>query len=307
MSDPTETARRVLDLDAKMTPSPWPEDYWYGAIRHIQRNVDADSFYSPDEGTEPWCGPARDEGTLIAQMRNAAPDLARALLESQAALAAAEEGRLAALDIAKGAYEERDEARAALAAANSRADAAERDWIDAKAGFGQQAAAWGRENDALRADLARVTECNEAMRAPMKRLRDAVNDYGSGEGTVVDKVLSDLAAARRDVEALRGVAAARCDGKGHWSHKGAPEGPGHTVRECVKWDCDECKCSDRFWTAFDAAPAPVPAPAPDLAAVRAEIEAHAFDVTTREYGAVSVVAVDNIIEVFDAALAARGT
>lgn len=72
----------------------------------------------------------------------------------------------------------------------------------------------------------------------------------------VDEALQLAATTMEAVDTLREVAAARCDGKGHWSHKGAPEGPGHTVRQCVRWDCGECGCSDRFWTAFDAAVKP---------------------------------------------------
>lgn len=134
MSDPTETARRVLDLDKQATQGPWRWDPKRGTYEYNAQNVggfvaggaavchfgNSEQYY-PEQG-EP---PNEADRALIAEYRTAAPDLARALLESQAALAAAEEGRLAALDIAKGAYEARDEARAALAAANSRADRAE--------------------------------------------------------------------------------------------------------------------------------------------------------------------------------------
>lgn len=133
MADPTETARRVLDLDKQATQGPWRWDPKRGTYEYNAQNVggfvaggaavchfgNSEQYY-PEQG-EP---PNEADRALIAEYRTAAPDLARALLESQAALAAAEEGRLAALDIAKGAYEERDEARAALAAANSRADLA---------------------------------------------------------------------------------------------------------------------------------------------------------------------------------------
>jgi len=100
-----------------------------------------------------------------------------------------------------------------LAAANARAEAAE---AESLASLITQSEHADKVISALRADLARVTECNEAMRAPMKRLRDAVNDYGSGEGVVVGKVLEswrdDVAAGeRRLMRAESDLAAARAE------------------------------------------------------------------------------------------------
>lgn len=211
MSDPTETARRVLDLDKQATQGPWRWDPKRGTYEYNAQNVggfvaggaavchfgNSEQYY-PEQG-EP---PNEADRALIAEYRTAAPELARALLESQAALAAAEEGRLAALDIAKGAYEERDEARAALAAALARAEAAERDWIDAKADFGQQTAAWGREIDALKADLAtaRTEKCDDCENYAGVRV---CTGCWSKQTARAEKAESDLAAARQEVEALR--------------------------------------------------------------------------------------------------------
>lgn len=49
----------------------------------------------------------------------------------------------------------------------------------------------------LRAENKRLTECNEAMREPMRRLRDAMGMPAQGEGYVVDSIIKE-----RD-EALR--------------------------------------------------------------------------------------------------------
>lgn len=50
--------------------------------------------------------------------------------------------------------------------------------------------------NATQSNLARVTECNKAMREPMRKLREAVGDFGSSESVVVDKVLARVAAGR---------------------------------------------------------------------------------------------------------------
>ena len=105
-----------------------------------------------------------------------------------AALAAAEEGRLAALDIAKGAYEARDEARAALAAATAFSDAQ----VKRLQERGTDLAVAISERDALRDDLARVTaERDDAratiaewqmagLRGTVEGLRETVRELGDG-------------------------------------------------------------------------------------------------------------------------------
>ena len=98
MSDPTETARRVLDLDKQATQGPWRWDPKRGTYEYNAQNVggfvaggaavchfgNSEQYY-PEQG-EP---PNEADRALIAEYRTAAPELARALLESQAALAAA--------------------------------------------------------------------------------------------------------------------------------------------------------------------------------------------------------------------------
>ena len=51
------------------------------------------------------------------------------------------------------------------------------------------------EVDKLRARLKFVTECNEAMRAPMMRLREQMGMPAEGESTVIDEAIRALKAA----------------------------------------------------------------------------------------------------------------
>jgi hypothetical protein len=82
MSDPTETARRVLDLDKQATDRVW--------IPWITRDADdvdnewiaTSSCHTRDEEQ------AKRDAALIAEYRTAAPVLARALIEAQAQVAA---------------------------------------------------------------------------------------------------------------------------------------------------------------------------------------------------------------------------
>jgi len=195
------------------------------------------------------CAHCYDPVRRVADLQTQRDTLARALLESQAALAAAEEGRLAALDIAKGAYEERDEARAALAAANARADAAERDWIDAKADFGQQTATWGREIDALRADLARVTADRDDLDVRWKAEVDHANTWAARYRVES----ADLAAARQDAEALRGALRAQVEALPRYEGKLLDAVP-MTRDPAGRW-----VSRAEVIAALSAAPAPTPA------------------------------------------------
>lgn len=82
-------------------------------------------------------------------------------------------------------------------------------------------AAMTAERDALRERVERaekerdnVIECNEAMRAPMRRLRESVGDFGSGESVVVDKVLAAKAAAEAKCAALEAACRATVEEEG---------------------------------------------------------------------------------------------
>lgn len=44
------TNDEIRALREKSTAVPWPESYVQGAVRHINKNVDRDAFWSPDEG-----------------------------------------------------------------------------------------------------------------------------------------------------------------------------------------------------------------------------------------------------------------
>lgn len=187
MSDPTETARRVLELDAT-THAPGKEVH-----RH------------------------RDE--LVA----AAPELARALLESQAA-------RDRALNLAARGSDMAKDAQAALAAANVEADrmreyvkgllaesgrfAAERDALQAQVAVqgkaledAERVEAEARdallpvvmERDALRADLARVTAERDAARGQMaveRRQRERCEQEIAEAATLRESVRELVAVAR---------------------------------------------------------------------------------------------------------------
>jgi hypothetical protein len=60
-------------LEAEARTAPWNEDWCYGAVRHIHRNVDTTAFYSgEDEDAHGW---GRYDGVFIAKMRNAFPSL----------------------------------------------------------------------------------------------------------------------------------------------------------------------------------------------------------------------------------------
>ena len=56
------------------------------------------------------------------------------------------------------------------------------------------------ERDAAREEAARLTECNDAMREPMRKLRDAMQMPAQGEGYVVDSIIEDRARLKRLVE-----------------------------------------------------------------------------------------------------------
>lgn len=64
-------------LEKEAEKGPWNEDWCRGAVRHIDRNVDYDSFYFTPEGKEgeeviSW---GRYDGTFIAKLRNSAPEI----------------------------------------------------------------------------------------------------------------------------------------------------------------------------------------------------------------------------------------
>ena len=83
MSDPTETARRVLDLDKQATQGPWAPWIVQDRDEDAALWIASSSCHNADEAQ------VKKDAALIAEYRTAAPELARALIESQAALAAA--------------------------------------------------------------------------------------------------------------------------------------------------------------------------------------------------------------------------
>lgn len=71
------------------TPGPWSRSWVYGGIRHLNKNVDYDAFWFPDDGED-------QEAANIPNVRNheadadliaAAPDLLAALRTVRDALA----------------------------------------------------------------------------------------------------------------------------------------------------------------------------------------------------------------------------
>lgn len=62
--------------------------------------------------------------------------------------------------------------------------------------------------DGLREELARVTACNEAMRAPMMKLREAAGMPAEGESYVIDSLLARLQKAESSAQTAHAGAAA---------------------------------------------------------------------------------------------------
>jgi hypothetical protein len=60
------------------TPGPWNKQWIYGALRHINKNVDDDSFYFPFEGDEAFTVPDVRINPGDAALIAAAPDLLEA-------------------------------------------------------------------------------------------------------------------------------------------------------------------------------------------------------------------------------------
>jgi len=52
------------------------------------------------------------------------------------------------------------------------------------------------------AALSKLQECNEAMREPMRKLRESVDMWAQGEGSVVDRVLARWKAAEARLKKL---------------------------------------------------------------------------------------------------------
>lgn len=61
------------ELEKAADAGPWDEEWCRGAVRHIHRNVDTDSFYSGDnEDPQGW---GRYDGPMIAHYRNDAAEV----------------------------------------------------------------------------------------------------------------------------------------------------------------------------------------------------------------------------------------
>jgi len=71
---------RLIELEKKATPGPWEKKWLYGALRHINKNVDWDAFYSgPDEIETP----DKDDAEFISEMRNQLPELLSTFTSTQ--------------------------------------------------------------------------------------------------------------------------------------------------------------------------------------------------------------------------------
>lgn len=83
-----EQVEELRKLEKSMSVPPWSIDYLYGAIRHIERNVDIGAFVS--EGwSEKGGSPGKYDGTALAQLRNAIPELLDTLDAALKVIAAA--------------------------------------------------------------------------------------------------------------------------------------------------------------------------------------------------------------------------
>ena len=70
-----EDLKRLEELDANAAPAPWSVDYMYGAIRHVQRNVDLEAFCDPSDIKDTEHTPGRYDGTFLGELRNMLPGL----------------------------------------------------------------------------------------------------------------------------------------------------------------------------------------------------------------------------------------
>ena len=198
MSDPTDTARRVLDLDKQATQGPWVpwivNDRDEGAALWIATS----SCHNADEAQ------AKKDAVLIAEYRTAAPDLARALLESQTALAAAEEERDAAKDAEAAAIRTMDQAlaeyatlprmEADLATARAEAETLRRERDEARG----QMAVERRQRERCEQEIAEAATLRESVRELVDGLRFAkdhlVDTHDCDETTTIDALLAKHAA-----------------------------------------------------------------------------------------------------------------
>lgn len=72
-----EQIAELRRLEAAATPGPWDEQCLGDAIRHLNRNVDHESYCFRSHGNDEPHGemPGRGDGKFLAALRNAAPSL----------------------------------------------------------------------------------------------------------------------------------------------------------------------------------------------------------------------------------------
>jgi len=108
---------------------------------------------------------------------------------------------------------------------------------------------------ALRAENERLRECNDAMREPMRRLREAANMPAQGESAVVGEVLARLADRSRRLDQIAAAAALvqttvqrYFDQHGPSCDEHADE-PDHTCPTCcIDIDASDAISGLKFWS-----------------------------------------------------------
>jgi len=108
---------------------------------------------------------------------------------------------------------------------------------------------------ALRAENARLRECNDAMREPMRRLREAANMPAQGESAVVGEVLARLADRSHRLDKIAAAAALvettvqrYFDQHGPSCDEHADE-PDHTCPTCcIDIDASDAISGLKFWS-----------------------------------------------------------
>lgn len=104
---------------------------------------------------------------------------------------------------AQKVVEERDALKEVVQTLKARLVDAEQKLLDAEcerdASRGMEKAAEIRAERLYR-ERERLTECNEAMREPMRKLRDAMGMPAQSEGYVIDSIIEDRARLKRLVE-----------------------------------------------------------------------------------------------------------
>lgn len=144
-----EDLARLAKLESEAAPTPWGEQWCYGACRHIDKNVDRDCFLHDEIEEEGW---GRYDGPFIAAARNALPALLAEVRASRAEIA----GLKADLAMASGtihAQDDRDRERRAGERCGITYEWHGCDWPDAMA---EEVLRLRAERDALKARLEKL-------------------------------------------------------------------------------------------------------------------------------------------------------